>query len=191
MAIATMNPKKAKVISVNKSNKKVKGNNKSKAAKAKAKAHHQQHNKKVSFSNVQVRMYPVTLGISPGGVAGPPLSLSWQYTSLGKASVDDFELHRTQCKRRPYRELHISPTRRVALLRSAGFSDAEIYQAAHEAAQDRLERRQSLQHAILACRALKAAQQQQQQQQLQQQQNAKPQGDNLTETGQAALLHQC
>ena len=137
MAIAAMSPKDAK-LSV-----------KSKATKS-----------KVSFSDVQVRMYPVTLGTSPGGVAGPPLSLSWNYTSLGKATVEDFEKHRTdpQFRRRNYRELHISAKRRVSLLRTAGFSDRQIHQAAQEAAQERMERRKSLHQAILKCRALKREQ---------------------------------
>ena len=153
-----MNPKDAKV-SVN-----------SKATKS-----------KVSFSEVQVRMYPVTIGISPGGVSGPPLSLSWNYTSLGRATVEDFEKHRKDphFKRRNLRDMHISVPRRIALLRSAGFTDKQIYEAAREAAKVRLERRKSVQEAILKCRALKAEKEAA---------LAKAQQTDLEETEQAALL---
>ena len=114
---------------------------------------------KVSFADVQVRMYPVTLGHNPGGIEGPPLSLSWNYTSIGRATVDDFEKHRKDpnFRRRDLQNLHIPPGRRVGLLRKAGFSDKQIYQASQEAAVERKARRLSFQDAIMKCRAKKAA----------------------------------
>eukprot|EP00977_Amphora_coffeiformis_P018850 scaffold6761_cov159-Amphora_coffeaeformis.AAC.3 len=114
---------------------------------------------KVSFADVQVRMYPVTLGHNPGGVEGPPLSLSWNYTSIGRATVDDFEKHRKDpnFRRRDLQHLHIPPGRRVGLLRKAGFSDKQIHQASQEAAVERRARRLSFQDAIMKCRAKKAA----------------------------------
>lgn len=114
---------------------------------------------KVSFSDVHVRMYPVTLGHNPGGVEGPPLSLSWNYTSLGRATLEDFESHRQKCQRRNQRNLHIPASRRVTLLRTAGFSDQQIYEAAQEAAIDRECRRVSVQETIMRVRALKAQRQ--------------------------------
>ena len=114
---------------------------------------------KVSFSEVQVRMYPVTLGHNPGGVEGPPLSLSWNYTNLGKATVEDFESHRHHFQRRTMRNLHISASRRVTLLRSAGFSDQQIYKAAQDAAFERKSRQDSVQDTIRRVRALKARKQ--------------------------------
>ena len=136
---------------------------------------------KVSFSEVQVRMYPITLGHNPGGVEGPPLSLSWNYTSLGRATVEDFENHRKQpqFRRRDLKHLHISAGRRVGLLRKAGFTDRQIYEAAREASMERKCRRTSVQDAIAKCRALKA----QKAAAL-----AKAKLSDVEETGQAALL---
>jgi len=113
---------------------------------------------KVSFADVQVRMYPVTLGHNPGGLEGPPLSLSWNYTSIGVATVDDFEKHRKDpnFRRRDLRNLHIPPGRRVGLLKRAGFSDVQIHQASQEAAVERRARRLSFQDAIMKCRAKRA-----------------------------------
>lgn len=114
---------------------------------------------KVSFSNVSVRMYPITIGNNPGGADGPPLSLSWDYTSLGKATVEDFELHRKDPKfqRRNQKSLHIPAHRRVGLLKDAGFSEEEIYMASREAAVERQIRRSSVHQAIMQCKAIKAA----------------------------------
>lgn len=122
---------------------------------------------KVSFSSVQVRMYPITLGHNPGGQGGPPLSISWNYTSLGNATVDDFEEHRNkpQYHRRQLKSLHISPRRRVSLLRKAGFSDKQIMEASREAAKERERRNDSFRQTVLRVQALvrakKAATQQQ------------------------------
>lgn len=136
---------------------------------------------KVSFADVQVRMYPITIGHNPGGIEGPPLSLSWNYTSLGTATVEDFEKHRKEpdFQRRNLQKLHIPPGRRVGLLRKAGFSDKQIFKAAQEAATERKVRRSSFQDAILKCRTRRAAKEAA---------LAKTEQTEIEETDQAAFL---
>jgi hypothetical protein len=113
---------------------------------------------RVAFSQVQVRMYPITLGENPGGVEGPPLELSWDYFTLAAASVDEFERHRVRPKyqRRSLHALWITPQRRCALLLQAGFSKNEIVDATNSVTAERTARA-SFQQAISKSKRRKEA----------------------------------
>ena len=52
--------------------------------------------KGVSFGSIQVREYNRIVGDHPDVQVGPPLSLSWEYTSKEPVSVDEYETTRPQ-----------------------------------------------------------------------------------------------
>lgn len=112
---------------------------------------------KVSFSQVQVRMYPITLGDNPGGFEGPPLQLSWDYFTLGESSVEAFERHRVRPKyqRRSMHALWITPQRRFGLLLQAGFSKNEIVDSMNSVTEERTAR-STFQRVLLKSKIRKA-----------------------------------
>jgi len=48
-------------------------------------------NLSVSFTDVEVRSYPIILGDNPAVSAGPPLTIDWDPSHLAVCSVDDYE----------------------------------------------------------------------------------------------------
>jgi hypothetical protein len=122
-----------------------------------AKAKATMKKRKVSFSQVQVRMYPITLGDNPGGFEGPPLQLSWDYFTLGKSSVEEFERHRVRPKyqRRSMHALWITPQRRFGLLLQAGFSKNEIVDSINSVTEERTAR-STFQRVLLKSKRRKA-----------------------------------
>jgi hypothetical protein len=55
--------------------------------------------RRVSFSNVEIRRYPMILGDNPATPSGPPLSLGWEYEVLPAMNVTDFESFRLRSRR--------------------------------------------------------------------------------------------
>jgi len=89
------------------------------------------HNRKsrqkchVSFSQVEIRKYGLTLGDNPCCSYGPPVSLSWVCYSEDKIDLDSYELNRGP--RRTLRELFMNYYERKNILRfDAGYSETEI-----------------------------------------------------------------
>lgn len=96
----------------------------------------------VSFSNLEISSYVVTLGDSPT-LHGPPISLDWKYDPQVQVhDIDQYEQHRSftpdnpssSNPRRAKDELFISPShRQYLLMRDAGVSRMQIKLATEEA----------------------------------------------------------
>jgi hypothetical protein len=87
--------------------------------------------KKVSFSTLEMREYPICIGDSPAVMAGVPLSIDWIHQSALQCSVEDYE------KSRPYKrnmmELHMPSSFREGMLKQQGYSKKEIMEAVKNA----------------------------------------------------------
>ena len=86
----------------------------------------------VSFSNLEIRSYSVTLGTTPT-FNGPPIALDWNYdpSETEKFDVDAYEHYRDT--RRTRSELVIPPSHREYCLMQSGFSRSQIKLAMDEA----------------------------------------------------------
>mmetsp|Transcript_24566 Transcript_24566/g.40271 ORF Transcript_24566/g.40271 Transcript_24566/m.40271 type:complete len:353 (-) Transcript_24566:158-1216(-) len=90
----------------------------------------------VSFSNLEIRSYNVTLGDAPTS-NGPAISLDWEYdpTATAQYEIDHYENYRTdEAPRRKKQEMRMPPMhRQYLLMREAGFTRGEIKDAMEEA----------------------------------------------------------
>ena len=107
----------------------------------------------VSFSNLEIRSYDVTLGNHPT-LRGPPISLDWKYDPQATKvhDVEEYEQHRCVTPdnptpsnpRRTKNELFIHPShRQYLLMRDAGFSRVQIKNATEEAQRAAKERQKT------------------------------------------------
>ena len=84
--------------------------------------------KKVSFSDVQIRDYDVTIGDHPDCSIGPPLSLGWDFEENPSVEIDQYEINRAP--RRTRRELALNYYHRTYILEQvSGLSKEDIEQA--------------------------------------------------------------
>jgi len=72
--------------------------------------------RRVSFSDLQIREYPRTVGDHPGALGrdGPPVSIDWKHVEEHKVSVDEYEARRQP--RRSKEQLIIPGFRRRQIL---------------------------------------------------------------------------
>eukprot|EP01083_Nonionella_stella_P096993 272667_1 len=83
----------------------------------------------VSFTDVMVREYDVTVGDNPSCSFGPPISLGWSFKSESCVSLEEYESKHEQ-HRRTSKELIIdSACRNGILTEQAGISQKEIEHA--------------------------------------------------------------
>jgi len=87
-----------------------------------AHADEQRYNNRVSFSDVEVRLYHIELGDNPAVSSGPPISISWDYFQKYNVSIDYFEANKPSQK--PL--VALEPLDRIQLLVEAGYSLTEI-----------------------------------------------------------------
>jgi hypothetical protein len=88
-----------------------------------------QTKRQVSFQEVRVRTYDVTLGSNPSVTDGPPLALDWVYAQHAPKSVDDYERDRSTC-RRGGSELRLSAEQRERkLIQNFGFTKCQLSSA--------------------------------------------------------------
>ena len=83
----------------------------------------------ISFSNLQVREYDLTIGDNPSVSYGPPVQLSWQYSEHNARSLEEYENEKQldlSRGRRNSRVENISWVKREALLKRQGFSQDDI-----------------------------------------------------------------
>jgi len=98
-----------------------------------------------SFSTLEIREYPITLGDNPGGAQGPPISLDWKYNKKHTQVVPLEDYEETRPRRRNRKEMHIPGNmRRWRLLRKEGVSVKEIENAIKAADAVRRQRRKSV-----------------------------------------------
>lgn len=101
---------------------------------------HTMKNRTVSFSQIHVRDYEITVGDNPGGLQGTPVSLGWQYQQHAAIPVSEYEQHRPQ--RRSRQELYLPcGARQDMLLHSGGLSRSEVVAA--EAAADKIRKQRA------------------------------------------------
>jgi len=91
---------------------------------------------KVSFSNLEIRCYNVTIGDAPTS-NGPPVSLSWEYdpNATEGHQIDHYEHYRNKiAPRRDKKEMLLpSAIRQNKLMTEMGYSRGEIREATEEA----------------------------------------------------------
>ena len=95
--------------------------------------------KRVRFSNIEIRLYNLTLGDHPECRSGPPTSLSWDYVLKNRIDVETHEKQMAS-SRRQRKSQRMSPTSRENMLKEAGFSRAEQYKAIVNARKTRTRR---------------------------------------------------
>uniref|UniRef100_A0A7S3P1A5 Uncharacterized protein n=1 Tax=Amphora coffeiformis TaxID=265554 RepID=A0A7S3P1A5_9STRA len=78
----------------------------------------------VSFTDIEIRDYNMTLGDHPSCSYGTPVSLDWEYTQSQPINLDNYERHRPE--RRARQQLHMDSFRRQEIARQAGFSRGDI-----------------------------------------------------------------
>ena len=88
----------------------------------------------VSFSNLEIREYDVTLGDNPSCSFGPPVSLGWDFRDAQVVPLEKYERAREKkCPRRNPRQLVLSyNVRKYLLLKTAGYTKAELREAMKE-----------------------------------------------------------
>uniref|UniRef100_A0A7S4HUE6 Uncharacterized protein n=1 Tax=Odontella aurita TaxID=265563 RepID=A0A7S4HUE6_9STRA len=83
----------------------------------------------VSFDQIEVREYSLTLGDHVPASGGPPLSLGWDYDAKETTAVEKYEFAK-ESHRRTDRQLYLkSSTRRNILSFCCGFDEEEIQKA--------------------------------------------------------------
>lgn len=112
----------------------------------------------VSFSNLEIRTYGVTLGDTPT-LSGPPISLDWKYDPQATQvhEIENYEQLRSVTAenptpvnpRRSGDELFIPPSsRHYLLMRDAGFSRMQIKSATEEAQRAAKEREKGAKRSV-------------------------------------------
>jgi hypothetical protein len=92
----------------------------------------------VSFSNISMRNYPLTLGDNPSVSCGPPTTLDWEFEEAEELSLDDYENNRAP--RRKPREMLLNYYQRKAILENSGHSEEEIKRARRQAERSKRQR---------------------------------------------------
>ncbi len=112
----------------------------------------------VSFSNLEIRSYDVTLGDTPT-LSGPPISLDWKYDPQATQvhDIENYEQLRSATAenptpanpRRSGEELFIPAlSRQYLLMRDAGFSRMQIKNATEEAQRTAKERQKGAKRSV-------------------------------------------
>lgn len=92
----------------------------------------------VSFSDIHIRDYNMTLGDHPSCSRGTPVSLDWDYAEPNPPMrLDQYERHRA---RRSRQEFHLDASQREDIVRQAGFSRGEIQRSQRGVARVRRQR---------------------------------------------------
>lgn len=84
--------------------------------------------KAVSFGDITILEFPITLGENPSVSAGAPIQLGWKPQRVSTRDIELYEYLRRD-ERRHRRALHMSVPRRAQILLNAGHSIDEIADA--------------------------------------------------------------
>lgn len=104
--------------------------------------------KQVSFQYVEVREYELGLCDNPECYLGPAIGLGWNYNSLAKVSLEDYE--KNQAPPRPSKELHLTRERRQEMLKNSAFTNKEIRTVTLAKAKTRAQRSRTTQNLHFA-----------------------------------------
>jgi len=88
--------------------------------------------RQVSFHQVEIRRYYLTLGDNPSCSVGTPVGLDWKYESLPPLSLDDYEEARRSTRKRHVRQLVLSYFDRRAILERQGFTALDLKRCTKE-----------------------------------------------------------
>ena len=84
--------------------------------------------RKISFANVIIREYNLTIGDHPCCRYGPPTTLDWEYEEVHDSRLEEYEA--TRVPRRKYNQLTLSHiARKDILIGVAGFTDEDVKKA--------------------------------------------------------------
>jgi len=98
-----------------------------------------------SFSTLEIREYPITLGDNPGGAQGPPISLGWKHNKRRTQVIQLEEYEDKRPQRRSRKEMHMADDiRRCRLIREKGVSAKDINKATKAANSVRRQRRKTI-----------------------------------------------
>lgn len=86
--------------------------------------------KRVRFSEITIREYPMELGDHPSCSHGAPVQIGWEPQSVSKRDLDLYEFVRGETRNR--KELAIPVQRRAQLLFAAGYTLEQIGDATME-----------------------------------------------------------
>ena len=96
-----------------------------------------------SFSTIQIREYPITLGNNPGGVEGPPITLDWVHDEEKTQLIPLEEYEENRPQRRNECELYMPEYLRRWRLLERGVTMKEMKKATKEANLYRQKRKRS------------------------------------------------
>jgi hypothetical protein len=82
----------------------------------------QKKQKRVTFSTVQIRHYPIILCDHPFCSAGPPVGLGWEYEVMPEMDLKRYDRLRKGERRTNMKQLILSPTQRNELMDRIGVS---------------------------------------------------------------------
>ncbi|KAG7341771.1 hypothetical protein IV203_026290 [Nitzschia inconspicua] len=97
--------------------------------------------RKISFTSIEVREYPILPGDNPAGFSGVPVTIDWTPLEIASCSVDEYEA--TKAPPRNAMELRMPPNYRRDLLQQLGFSRSEILSSLKHANLVRNQRRRT------------------------------------------------
>jgi hypothetical protein len=100
--------------------------------------------REVTFHQVQIRRYRMTLGDNPACQVGAPVSLDWQYEELPLLDLDDYEITRLKQRRKKLRHLVLSFYQRQHILQRMGYSPEELKKAAKGVSKARRQREKTM-----------------------------------------------
>jgi hypothetical protein len=104
--------------------------------------------KKVSFSTLQIREYPICVGDNPAVTMGVPITIDWIHDSEVVCTVEEYEEVRPIS--RSMLELRMPNRCRVNLLRRLGFSRLEILEGTKQANITRYRRKRTCETLALS-----------------------------------------
>lgn len=87
--------------------------------------------RRVTFQEVRVRDYPITLSVNPASRFGPAIELGWDYNAETVVPIDEYENYRNG-KRRTVQNLYLFLPTRVYRLKHLDYTDQEIAEAIRE-----------------------------------------------------------
>lgn len=97
----------------------------------------------VSFQNVEIREYNVTVGDNPSCTKGVPISIGWKYNEHNVA-LDDYETARPSEDRRTQRQMFLPSKERDSMLREAGVARSSMAKAIRETSRIKSKRAQTV-----------------------------------------------
>jgi hypothetical protein len=98
--------------------------------------------KKVGFSVLQMREYPILIGDNPAVSRGVPLTIDWAHDGEVTASIDEYEYSRGTP--RSMLELRLPPSMRTEMMKRLGFSAKELMVGTKAANIVRFQRRRTI-----------------------------------------------